>query len=896
MTSQSTFLNHWSDYWYYKIGVNITPANTKEKRPFINWSEYQNKSIPEQLHNYWKENGHYNQGISLIPGLIWRGPFEGKYLIAIDLDNKIAIQDFCGQELEYLKQNTIVEQHSDPNKMHIYFIVDRPIPNKASDKTNIELLKKIDANEIPALEVKSSSKYIMFCSNSPHRNGSNYQIIGTEEPTFFDASKVEKRISDICNKYNISYGSVNGSNGNGHLNPISDLWKTDTVILQGHNRHLELLRIMESELQRNRGIKPLEDIKEICQLWNQKHCKPSLDERDFEKQWKAAMEFIARNTADGDINNDDDFYNNFTSNSKISVYKQLSPEIRQHLSEFVCWKHTSLSPPFKFIIAHRDFKQIIHASVKKYKIPKKDGNDDEFETKTKLNLYDIIIDAIPKEITLHKDLLGLSSDNYHKYTIDFVTKSNRTLTIGPMHLDEIITFLRNMMLIPSPTKASESLSTVISAFEEDNKIIVKEDIETPGFYYIDGEIRPYHVDHPKPTFEQIKDCCELLDTLQAKFKKKDVLPTITKWSVIAPFDYVLKQAHKKWIPWPYPYGWSNTGKSTLGDMSSCVWNRYDDKDAIIPYTAADTVARLGESLSKSTYPIVINEVSQLSDDHRKKDVVEMIKATVTDIIGRKKYVNKTTWTIIPALSPCILTGNSTPPKDTGFRRRIIPIVFTEQDQYSSTEMLEFKKIFDDRIKKEFRYLGDFAANYGMENQQIIIDSNTDWKEKGQIILTEFYKAAGKEVPEWTKYFVEETQLEDSKEDVDLSLASFLTILVNETYNKFHRNMEKIATEFQNTTFDNRLEFCLEQSLIPFLKRINVNGTDLIVITSHIINELKQKVPEISSLPEIASIIEGFEYGHKRIGVKLLRTAYGTKKNLTDFLGNDNITSDVTHVT
>jgi len=99
-------------------------------------------------------------------------------------------------------------------------------------------------------------------------------------------------------------------------------------------------------------------------------------------------------------------------------------------------------------------------------------------------------------------------------------------------------------------------------------------------------------------------------------------------------------------------------------------------------------------------------------------------------------------------------------------------------------------------------------------------------------------------------------------------------------------MEKVSTEFQNTTFDSRLEFCLDQSLIPFLKRINVNGTDLIVITSAIINELKPKIPEISSLPEIASIINGFEYGPKRIGIKLLRTAYGTKKNLTDFLGNE----------
>ena len=39
------------------------------------------------------------------------------------------------------------------------------------------------------------------------------------------------------------------------------------------------------------------------------------------------------------------------------------------------------------------------------------------------------------------DRLGLS-ENYHKYTIEFVTKSNKTLTIGPKYLDEIIAYLK----------------------------------------------------------------------------------------------------------------------------------------------------------------------------------------------------------------------------------------------------------------------------------------------------------------------------------------------------------------------------------------------------------------------------------------------------------------------
>ena len=73
-----------------------------------------NGKTNQYLMNYMKndkKNGDYNNGIAIIPGKIWRGPFKGKYLVAIDLDNKKAIEEFCGDGLEDLKQNTLVEQH-----------------------------------------------------------------------------------------------------------------------------------------------------------------------------------------------------------------------------------------------------------------------------------------------------------------------------------------------------------------------------------------------------------------------------------------------------------------------------------------------------------------------------------------------------------------------------------------------------------------------------------------------------------------------------------------------------------------------------------------------------------------------------------------------------------------
>jgi hypothetical protein len=151
----------------------------------------------------------------------------------------------------------------------------------------------------------------MFVADSPHADGSNYQIIGTRKPKIFHAQDVENRIKWICDKYGIPYGindNNNGSNSSYHT-PIEDLWKPETKILEGHNRHLELLRVMESELQRNRGIKPLEDIKQISQFWNRKHCIPPLNDIEFERQWKDAIKFVSKSI------NDIPYYHNNNNNN-----------------------------------------------------------------------------------------------------------------------------------------------------------------------------------------------------------------------------------------------------------------------------------------------------------------------------------------------------------------------------------------------------------------------------------------------------------------------------------------------------------------------------------------------------------------------------------------------------
>lgn len=114
--------------------------------------------------------------------------------------------------------------------------------------------------------------------------------MGTKESDIAD--DFVKHIDNICKKYSIPYLDEN-DNANG-LIPIQDLFKPDFTIFEGHNRHEALMRVMESLFVRNSGILSIEEIKQFAQQWNLKHYCTPLDDKEFEKQWTCATDFIAK--------------------------------------------------------------------------------------------------------------------------------------------------------------------------------------------------------------------------------------------------------------------------------------------------------------------------------------------------------------------------------------------------------------------------------------------------------------------------------------------------------------------------------------------------------------------------------------------------------------------------
>ncbi len=76
----------------------------------------------------------------------------------------------------------------------------------------------------------------------------------------------------------------------------------------------------------------------------------------------------------------------------------------------------------------------------------------------------------------------------------------------------------------------------------------------------------------------------------------------------------------------------------------------------------------------------------------------MIKTAIEGPIARSKFVHKTIYTAIPSFCACIFTSNSAPPSDIGFRRRIISLPFTQKDEYTLEEIIEFEKLLNRGIR------------------------------------------------------------------------------------------------------------------------------------------------------------------------------------------------------
>jgi hypothetical protein len=279
----------WADFWRYSIGVNVLPADSKTKRPVVTWLEWQNKPLPEEMHNQWKEKGAFSEGIAIIPGKVWHNKEkQGLYFIFLDADKEEAITELCTKNgkqisLDEMAQKFIVEQHKDdPTSTHIYFYSPLPFPKKEPEK-------------ILGLEVKGLGEHgVANCAGSIHENGQQWEIIGSKEPvtlTEEQANELIQYIDTVCKKHGVEYLDK-------HYSKV--ILDSDTKIYEG-TRHTSMISITDRLLFKHldKG-KSEEEIKQMVKDINNTRCVNAsslplpLPDKEIEDIWRDALDYVRK--------------------------------------------------------------------------------------------------------------------------------------------------------------------------------------------------------------------------------------------------------------------------------------------------------------------------------------------------------------------------------------------------------------------------------------------------------------------------------------------------------------------------------------------------------------------------------------------------------------------------
>jgi hypothetical protein len=385
----------------------------------------------------------------------------------------------------------------------------------------------------------------------------------------------------MLNEHGIAYLNgdyQNNSNSNPNKIPIQELFKEDTIIYEGNNRHEAVLRIMESLLKRNYGVLTEDQVKQLSQEWNQKHCNLPLNEIEFEKQWKAATRFIGKQPAEPEPEN------KFTNSNKFDEkYPELKGNIYYQINEI----------PEKFIIAYKQKKTVIEATVKREeKTIGKTSTIKEYLVHNKTFLA-----CIPVKITRHKTPLGFLQTQ-ETFSISFIDSVNEQLTFKHKTLSAIIQSLRDSGYVLSDG-ADLALAALVQAYRERELIEENEDIEYIGFFKIGDKIIASNVQIKKP---EIIDLHDAIQFLIGKLKelgyenRTDLLATSMIWSMVSPLGYIIK-TNDYFVKSLNLSGFSNSTKSNTGKIILAVDGHVDDRNYRFNFDRVDTEARFGKAIS-----------------------------------------------------------------------------------------------------------------------------------------------------------------------------------------------------------------------------------------------------------------------------------------------------------
>jgi len=465
-----------------------------------------------------------------------------------------------------------------------------------------------------------------------------------------------------------------------------------------------------------------------------------------------------------------------------------------------------------------------------------------------------------------------------KYTIQFKDTTIRTFTLARKTLTQVMEYLKDNGYILHGYSATEAFSAILAAFREDNKIVVERSVNFEGFYYSEGNIQRsigLKEKFPPRPKEECTAGADFLNRLADFYQyngidRRDALETVVKWTIVAPFDFVLKQLVKKYMNALSFSGERDGGKTALSDISLSIHGHFEDESvteqSIYDLSAGsmNTDAKCGNGVCHTKFPIAISEYGRVEAYGRDEKLVETVKNAIARLICRHgRGEGKYDYPFL-ALSPIIINGNPPISKKGEILKRFHLFKYSQEDRHirDDPRTIAYNTFMNER-RHELKIVGDWTLNYIWDNKaELLISKKYDAYQIMNLVIREFYDYAGVEMPEWLTGWITETALEEL--DID-EAAIIRSILFDHIHDRLRTNAHLLAMKNDGVIdIETRIAACLDNNLLSFIKKAKSdnNGVDVYHIDSSILMLFENRLPNLT-LKRVG----------EKMGFEFIRTMY-----------------------
>ena len=493
----------------------------------------------------------------------------------------------------------------------------------------------------------------------------------------------------------------------------------------------------------------------------------------------------------------------------------------------------------------------------------------EWKKGTELTDYYRVLLCYPMQITIHDNPI---SEAGRTFSIEWISSKEGHFHTNNMSIPEIEQYLIDHGYVLTPGFFKGVVTALIQIAIENNLVIIKNEIETPGFYYnsetdsltiVGYEIKPVDID-------KLNIALDLIEDLQNYYVGQEgKLATTLKHAMIVPFGFAKKQMGlplENLIPYMFHFGKGGSGKTTIARIGAYFYGE-PDSETDIGGSEFDTVPRIGAQISKSTFGLIVNEPEGVFNCRR---CTETLKTTVERTNARRRYEGRNLITIL-ALSTLSFTSNSPLPNIEGLTRRFVQLLYSHSEKKTDEE----KKAFMEHYRMDapelclfhrLKYLADFVVNEINEDIKLL---RLPWEDLSNALIMRAYADCERECPDWLLGFAKSVTLEDLDDEEIESLRMFFIDEINrQTKNvkvysaedgypvrhDFFTDSVKDSNDFYERVFN-----VINERLIPYMVLHHArDGYDYVCFTSGLRMALQEANKSCYSLSGIAELL-GWEY-------------------------------------